>query len=214
MEIFAKVKDFALIAVAALAIPLIMYFAESYLYPVAFPSMNIFIVRMFVALILVLLTIIIKNKSLQTAFLLGALIITIMAYVRSWGDLSTSVIILTVLAWSALLLFLVLRLYDTSAPKAESGTLTIPLSTPQEATCHNNIIDEQVATESPMHEMQDINVSPRVAIEPENQAPQQQTAAKATTKKNPTKKATTKPVKKTTKKAAATTKKTSPKSKK
>lgn len=214
MEIFAKVKDFALIAVAALAIPLIMYFAESYLYPVAFPSMNIFIVRMFVALILVLLTIIIKNKSLQTAFLLSALIITIMAYVRSWGDLSTSVIILTVLAWSALLLFLVLRLYDTSAPKAESGTLTIPLSTPHEVPSEHNIIDEQVATESPMHEMKDINVSPRVAIEPENQAPQQQTAAKATTKKNPTKKATTKPVKKTTKKAAATTKKTSPKSKK
>lgn len=214
MEIFAKVKNFALIAVAALAIPLIMYFAESYLYPVAFPSINIFIVRMFIALVIVLLTIIIKNRLLQSAFLLSALIITIMAYMRSWADLSTSVLVLTVLAWAALLLFLVLRLYDTSAPKAESGTLTIPLSTPHEAACQHNIIDEQVATECPVHEMRDINVSPRVAIEPQGQAPEQQTAAKATVKKNPAKKAATKPSKKTTKKAAAPAKKTSPKSKK
>ena len=80
--------------------------------------LKLFIVDMIIALLLIILTLLLPHALLQAALMTGALIITLNAYTQAWSNLSTGVLLLTVLAWFGLLIFLVIRFYEKSVSKS------------------------------------------------------------------------------------------------
>lgn len=82
--------------------------------------LKLFVGKMVMALILILLALFLRHVLLQTALMGGALFITVMAYVMGWDDLSTGLLLLTMVAWLTLLILLVIRFYEKSLPKSGS----------------------------------------------------------------------------------------------
>lgn len=78
-------------------------------------NLKIFIANLLIALLLVTLSLWLRNPLLQTGFMAGAFFISLLTYV------SSMVVILTGIAWLALLVFLSVRLYKKCSKGCERG---------------------------------------------------------------------------------------------